>query len=292
MMDGPPTKEHADEHLGAAVESDVKETEESYVKKQFNLLLFRLRQLPPAVSAHMRGRFALSLMEQPLLVDTPRGSLSFVVLGRLSAGRGAKTLTKQPATIEWIDSFRPNSVFWDVGANVGVYTLYAALRGDTEIVAFEPAAVNYFLLAANCEANRLDKRVRCLLMGLGRTKEIAELEVSQFEPGSSFSFRGRREAFAGRQSALVMSMDELIEEFALPCPNYIKVDVPGLTDDIFAGAQRLLANPQVRQIHVEASMQAKAGRRLAEMLAGFGFVPVGEHGEGGGSDITFGRPQD
>jgi FkbM family methyltransferase len=290
-MEGLPSKTvaEAEEHLADAVSDSVKETEESYIKKQFSLLQFRLRQLPAPVSAHMRGRFALSLMEQPLVVDTPRGPLSFVVLGRLSAGRGAKVLTKQEATISWIDSFLPNSVFWDVGANVGVYTLYAARRGDVEVVAFEPAAVNYFLLTANCEANQFDRRVRCLLMGLGRSKEIADLEVSQFEPASSFTFRAKRNAFPGRQAALVMSMDELIDQFALPCPNYIKVDVPGLTDDIFAGGQRVLANPQLRQIHVEASMQAKAGRRLAEMLGGFGFVPLAEHGEGGGSDITFGR---
>jgi FkbM family methyltransferase len=273
----------------ALVEDDSKETEESYVKKQFTLLLYRLKRLPPSVGARMRGRFALSLMEQTLVVDTPRGPLSYVALGRLSAGRGATTLTKQPATIAWIDSFLPNSVFWDVGANVGVYTLYAARRGDTQVVAFEPAAVNYFLLAANCEANRLDDHVRCLLMGLGRGREVAQLEVSQFEPASSFSFRGRRQPYPGRQAALVMPMDELVAQFGLPCPNYIKIDVPGLTEEIFAGGERVLRDPQVRQIHVEASLDSKSGRRLADRLAERGFIPVAEHGAGGGADITFGR---
>ena len=54
-------------------------------------------------------------------------------------------------------------MFWDIGANIGVYTLYAGLRGDTRVVAFEPAGVNYFLLAANCELNRMNDRVDCLL---------------------------------------------------------------------------------------------------------------------------------
>jgi len=34
----------------------------------------------------------------------------------------------QGELIEWIDGFRPNGVFWDIAANVGLYTLYAALR--------------------------------------------------------------------------------------------------------------------------------------------------------------------
>ena len=70
-------------------------------------------------------------------METPRGRVAYVTLNRPSAGRAATMLTKQPATIEWIDRFQPGSVFWDIGANVGVYTLYAALRGDTRVVAFE-----------------------------------------------------------------------------------------------------------------------------------------------------------
>ena len=104
-------------------------------------------------------------------VETPHGPLSFVALGKGPAGRAGSLFTKQPQTIAWIDSFRPGSVFWDVGANVGVYTLYAARRGDTRVVAFEPAAVNYFVLSANCEINAFDDRVTCLLMGLGAGQE-------------------------------------------------------------------------------------------------------------------------
>ena len=107
-------------------------------------------------------------------------------------------LTRQPATIAWIDAFEPNSVFWDVGANIGVYTLYAALRRDIRVAAFEPAAVNYFLLSANCEANKFDDRVQCLLVGLGRERSVARLEVSQFVAGKSFSFLGKDQPYDGQ----------------------------------------------------------------------------------------------
>jgi FkbM family methyltransferase len=58
-------------------------------------------------------------------------------------------------------------VFWDIGANVGVLTLYAAMRRDLEVWAFEPAAVNCYNLVANCELNGLEKRVRCFQIGFG-----------------------------------------------------------------------------------------------------------------------------
>jgi FkbM family methyltransferase len=197
-------------------------------------------------------------------------------------------LTKQPATIAWIEGFTPGSVFWDVGANVGVYALYAALRGDTTVVALEPAAVNYFLLSANCEANKFDGRMQCLLVGLGREPSVQKLEVSQFAAAQSFSFLGKDQPYQGRQAALIVSMDQLVGEYGVACPNYIKIDVPGLSEDIIAGGERTLARKEVREIHIELTM-SKGGRRIADMLTRHGFVLSSRDEHGGSGDVTFVR---
>ena len=267
--------------------AEEKDPEVDYVKKQFHLLTYRLRQIPGSVGARLRGRFALSLMSQPWTVETPYGPLSFVALGKGPAGRAGSLFTKQPETIAWIDRFAPDSVFWDVGANVGVYSMYAARRGDMRVVAFEPAAVNYYMLAANSEINAFDDRMTCLLMGLGQHTSIANLEVSQFDAGLSFSFKGRRgRAPVGRQAALVTSIDRLVSEFGLPCPHYIKIDVPGLTDDIVAGGLQVFRNPSVRELHIECSVDSRGGRRVVEMLQTVGFRPATDDSAG---DITFVR---
>ena len=247
-----------------------------------------LRWLPSAVRPILQGGLSRALFAEPLRVQTPRGSLAFVVLGETSAVRARGLLTKQPATIDWIDRFDRDSVFWDVGANVGVYTLYAALRDDLRIVAFEPAAVNYFLLAANCELNSVDQRVNCLQVGLGRDKSIGRMALSQFEPGLSFSFRDkRRRPLNGQQAALILSIDQLIDEYDVPCPNYIKIDVPALTDAIVEGAVRTLQRPEVRELHIEASEESKGGRRIVTLLAQAGFAATGRHVRGGTTDLTF-----
>lgn len=273
----------SDEH------EETDDLETKYVKKEIQLLLYRLQNLPDPARARLQASLTQTLLDRTVAVDTPRGRVSFVALGRAGAGRAASMLTKQPATIEWIDRFQPNGVFWDVGANVGVYTLYAALRGDTSVVAFEPAAVNYFLLAANCEINRFDDRVRCLLAGLGRETAIASLAVSQFAAAQSFGFGGKKaRVYAGRQAAFIVPMDRLIEEYGLPCPNYIKIDVPGLTDDILAGGQRTLSRPEVREVHVEASETSSGGRRIGEALKRCGLV-LGGSDVHGSTDLTFVR---
>jgi FkbM family methyltransferase len=277
--------EYVDElHDGA------EDVEEDFAKKEFGLLMYRLQKLPPRARARLQSDFVQKMVETTLPVETPKGKLSFVLLGKTSAGRAMSVLTKQPATIEWIDGFQPGSVFWDVGANVGVFSLYAALGTDTKVVAFEPAAVNYFLLAANCEANNLFTRVDCLLVGVGKDRAIDRLEVSQFRSGRSFSFRGKdSESFAARQASVVLSIDQLVEDYGLACPNYIKIDAPGASEAIVAGASRTLRRPDVRQIHLEVREQSKGGPRIIEMLKQTGFAATRKDEHGGSSDLTFAR---
>lgn len=264
--------------------------EDDYVKKQFALLMYRLQKLPLKSRARLQSDFAQKMIDSTLRIDTPKGKLSFVLLGKTSGGRAMSALTKQPATIEWIDSFEPGSVFWDIGANVGVFSLYAALGTDTRVVSFEPAAVNYFLLAANCEANGLFNQIDCLLLGVGRARAIDRLEVSQFRPGRSFSFRGKTdEPYGARQPSMVLSIDQLIEDYGLPCPNYIKIDAPGASEAIIAGAARTFGRPELRQVHLEIREQSKGGRRILDMLEQGGFAAMGKSLHGGTADVTFAR---
>ena len=260
-----------------------------------------IRGLPLEPRAKVQGELARALTRDALRIDTPKGPLLFAVFGETSGFRAKGLLTKQKATIAWIDDFRPDSTFWDIGANIGSYTLYAALRPDIRVVAFEPAAVNYFILAANCELNAFGERVDCLQIGMGAGKSVERLDISQFEPAHSFSFRGKgptrrssqseggRRPLSSRQAALVLSMDELIEEYGLPCPNYVKIDVPAMTGAIIDGAARTLQRPELRELHIEASEQSTGGRRLVEQLAHAGFIIAARHVHGETTDLTFVR---
>ena len=267
-------------------------SEESNAKKEFALLRDRLRHhMTVFERARLQGFFTEEWLEETVPVETARGPLSFVILGRLSAGRARTLLTKQPTTIEWIDGFAPDSVFWDIGANIGVYTLYAALRKDIRIVAFEPVAVNYYLLAANCEANEVDDRVDALLLGVGDGRRVGRIEASQFRPARSFSFTGKRnKPYRARQSALILSMDQLVEDFGLPCPNYIKIDTPDMSEAILAGGARLLHRLELREIHMELGEEPQGEPSITELLGAAGFVASERYAHRGGiSDVTFVR---
>ena len=261
-----------------------------YAKQEFRLLMRRLRGLRLADRSRLQGLFTEEMLGHTLAIETRYGPLSFVLLSEMAAGRARSLFDRQPATIAWIDAFAPGGVFWDVGANVGVYALYAARRGDTKVAAFEPAAVNYFILSANCEVNRFADRMDCLLAGLSDAASIDRLGVSQFLPGDSFSFTGKpRHEDGSRQAAFMVSMDQLVEQYGLPCPTYVKIDVPALTAKVIAGGARTLRRPEVRELHVEVNADSRTGRAIVAMLHDVGFVPATQHTHGKTSDVTFVR---
>ena len=66
---------------------------------------------------------------------------------------------KEPETIDWIDSFEEGACFYDIGANVGVFTLYAAKSKKCQVFSFEPSVFNLESLVRNININYLDKQV-------------------------------------------------------------------------------------------------------------------------------------
>ena len=74
-----------------------------------------------------------------------------------------KTLfSKEPETISWIkELFKPNEILFDVGANIGVYSLYARAlyNHKIRIYAFEPAYHNFKKLCQNILINKFNEEI-------------------------------------------------------------------------------------------------------------------------------------
>jgi hypothetical protein len=68
-------------------------------------------------------------------VKTDFGDIKLFTPGEIPLWRANTLLTKEPDTIEWINSFEKEDVFWDIGANNGNYSLYAAIKG-IQVMAF------------------------------------------------------------------------------------------------------------------------------------------------------------
>lgn len=191
-------------------------------------------------------------------IPTPRGLVKFYCLGDLPLWRAQTLLTKEPETIEWIDTIGDGEVLFDIGANVGVYTLYAAINRKVRVLAFEPLAANYFLLNRNIEENRLSDNVRAYCLALNDADMTASFHVRDTGFGSALSSFAEAidhngEHFAARfeQGMVGMTLDSFIEKFAPPFPDHIKIDVDGIEDKIVIGARRTLADPRLQSLSIE-----------------------------------------
>lgn len=191
-------------------------------------------------------------------IETKRGMVKFYCLDNLPVWRAETLLTKEPETIEWIDAMEDGDVLFDIGANVGVYTIYAGINKNIKVRAFEPLAANYFLINRNIEVNNLSDNVQAYCLALNDEDMISSFYVQNTGFGSAVSsfnvpidHNGDQFEAKFEQGMIGMSLDHFIEKFAPDFPTHIKIDVDGIEDKIILGAEKTLANPILKSVSIE-----------------------------------------
>lgn len=196
--------------------------------------------------------------EEIKTITTPNGEISFYCLGNTPAWRAATLLTKEPETIEWIDRFDEGDVFWDIGANIGVYTLYAAIGRKARVLTFEPAAANYYLLSRNIEINSLSETVSAYCLAFSDRDMLSTLHMQNTEFGGALASFGtpvdhNGKAFTAKfkQGMIGFSVDGFIRTYDPPFPKHIKIDVDGIEDKIIHGAKATLSDSRLKSLSIE-----------------------------------------
>lgn len=171
--------------------------------------------------------------------------------------RYATLLEKEPETIEWIDTFEPGDTLWDIGANVGIYSIYAAVKG-IRTTAFEPHFANYHQLCVTVALNGLQDLVTPLCLAFAEGKSVAEMNLASLDIGTSMSnfgepldFRGKPFEPAFRQGMIGYDIDGFIADFEIEVPTHLKIDVDGIELPIVRGARKMLADPRLQSVSIE-----------------------------------------
>lgn len=186
--------------------------------------------------------------------------------------------SKEPATIEWIASFRPGEVLVDVGANVGMYTIWAAKTRQARVFAFEPESLNYALLNRNIFRNGLSAQVRAFCLALSDRAGAGELHLSRFMPGgSSHSLNERVDPYHRpaqpefTQGCVSARLDDLVRDGVLPAPQHLKIDVDGFEPQVIRGADATLRSGSVRSMLIEVNQNLPDHMAMVAELNGLGF---------------------
>lgn len=155
--------------------------------------------------------------------------------------------TKEPETLEWYDGIPKGAVIWDIGANVGLYTCYAAKARGCKVYAFEPSVFNLELLARNIYINGLTEQAVIVPLPLSDNLAISKLNMSTTDWGGALSTFGQSYGHDGLTlnnifefQTLGLSMTEAMELLKIPQPDYIKMDVDGIEHLILKGGNSVL----------------------------------------------------
>jgi FkbM family methyltransferase len=199
------------------------------------------------VGQYLHNQIVNIAMDQVVKVSHEELSFNFSAPNLVCHWRLKTFSTKEPETLEWIDSIPEGSVLWDVGANIGLYSVYAAKRKYCEVWAFEPSVFNLELLARNIFLNNLTNKVFIVPLALSDSLGASQLRMTSTEWGGACSTFGRDFSWDGLPiqqvfefQTLGLSMWDAIQRLGIPQPDYIKMDVDGIEHLILKGGLRVL----------------------------------------------------
>jgi FkbM family methyltransferase len=192
--------------------------------------------------------------------------------------------TEEPQTVEWLGRIGPDAVFWDVGANVGLYSLYPAKKVGCRVLAFEPEAQNFALLMENISLNGLQEYVRAANIPLTRKFGVGTLLAHELTKGGAHNSFISGDPETGQETCsrrvkqvqFGVSMDELVFEHGFDCPSHVKIDVDGIEPEIIAGADKVLSHDHMRHLLIEVETNIPEHLAMVTRIKEYGFCLVAQ----------------
>jgi len=204
--------------------------------------------------------------------QTKYGEIKFFCPGGRTVGRADTMFTKETNTIAWIDSL-DDGIFWDIGANVGIYTLYAASKGHS-VFAFEPSPLNYAVLAKNIQINEVQAQALCI--AFSNSNSIESFDMGALEYG--YARAGLNTGKDISVAALAFTIDDFVKTYKLVLPKFIKIDIDGGEFDLLTGAKETFSSVEVSEIQIEVGVSR--WRECQEIMASLGFSLANDGGVG------------
>ena len=209
--------------------------------------------------------------------------INFFVPNQLLEWRVDTYFSKEPETLEWIDSFqvKENLIFWDIGANIGLYSIYNSLKHPkSTTIAFEPSSSNLRILTRNISINNLEKNIKVVSIPLTNKENIfQEMKEGQFVEGGALNSFGEKFDFEGKEfkptmkySLLGTTINYFLENSILVIPDYIKIDVDGIEHLILEGGDKFLNDKKVQGLLIEINENFKEQYdKVLNLLNKYGF---------------------
>lgn len=193
-------------------------------------------------------------------LDTDRGNLVFRIDSPGSVPQDPSSERSEPETFEWIRKYiKSGETLWDIGANIGIFSLYTAIKKENKVLAIEPSAESYANLNANIRLNGLDKHIQALCFAGSDQTGLLDLFMKDSSSGASHNSAGSNAnqfgefEVNGLQAVVAITLDSLSEIPGMPYPNHIKLDIDGQELNVLKGATKILSGVKSVLIEMEGN---------------------------------------
>jgi len=230
---------------------------------------------------------------EPVILKDEKFEYQFVCHSQKERNRASRLFDKEKGTIAWIDrELRPDDVFYDVGANIGTFTIFAGPRLNKQgmVFAFEPHIPNANSLIENIFLNRLESKVRLITLALSNNQSYDKFNYHSMYAAASTSQYGRNSYEGEEFNPLFVeikhgcSLDLLCTRGVIRLPNLVKIDVDGLDFEVLEGMRGMMALPEgPRTIQIELGSDSKP--KIMQLCAEVGYVLKEKHWSQAGLDF-------
>ena len=186
---------------------------------------------------------------------------------------------KEPEVRHYINEYTGgDDVFFDIGANIGVFSIYAAKRHPSlSVYSFEPEFSNLNTLKNNIESNGLSSRIKIYSTAIGNFVGMSSLHLQDLTAGSAAHTESKEpisytdEGYPVICSVGVISttVDYICDQLGV-VPNSMKIDTDGNEGKILDGAKKTLSNKLFRSLIIEVP-DGKVGEHCYKILELNGF---------------------
>ena len=189
---------------------------------------------------------------------------------------------KEPETLNWINGFglRSNDfVFFDVGANIGIYSLYAAsIYSKAKVFSFEPDSQSFGSLCANIYQNSFNATPFPIAISSGTGMGLLHSSLMVAGAGAcalggDYKFYDGDGGAVFKQGVFFVSLDDFVFVYGNPCPNYVKIDVDGIEFEILRGGTRVLRSNECVGVLVEIQYELESEvEKISNYMKEFDFL--------------------
>lgn len=126
---------------------------------------------------------------------------------------------------------KEGDIIFDIGANVGVFSLYASLIKGTKVYAFEPHPTNFKILSNNVSQNKITN-IECFEFAIGIDNEDRTLIEGNIAGGHKISNENERVNSEGRLKVKSVTLPSMIEKLNINTIDFVKLDCEGAEGEI------------------------------------------------------------